>query len=486
MRRVPPEFLRYPLIEAIARRRTRRVTRGVSVAAGPLSHTSPNEPAPLDPLEEAILVVATGITGVVLHDGPTEMPDGGRELGTPFLHALARAASSPDNIQAVHFILINDEGTWLLEQLSAPRALEVLGGLPPAWDQWSAEDWIAAATAVKRRIADRLSFPRRFPYYLGWNKQLSNTPGTTLLLPLVDCTRGYITALLNLASEPDGQRPLFVDDWQPFRHKVPTPARLLSGEVPAIAADAAARALAFAGEIDLPYQTIGGVKHVRSGYVNKEIVAPLGMLRTFIADHEAHYHLQNLMLVAQAMGLAGWVHFCPPPPYLFEGDGTPECPGLGFRMEPPAKKWLLRRPPLPAWQPNPVGIPGVLEANTPPFVRDMDEAVDRVLDLKFAPGGAYDPALLGRGYADPSMASTFLAQGARYDDRAIAYVKETCRYIYDTYGRFPAHVDAFHVPGSWLQVGHAELEYYARTAPAEAMTQQRAHARIWDEPEATP
>lgn len=437
------------------------------MAAGPLTHTSTNLPAPLDALEEAMLIVATGLTGVVTHDGPLDIPGGGKELGTPFLHAMARSASSPDNVQAVHFIMINDEGNWLIENLSPARALALLKELPPHWDQWSASDWLDTAGAMKKRIGDRLTFPRRFPYYLGWNKQLSNMPGTTMFLPIVDCTRGYINALLNLASEPDGDRPLFIDDFRCFVPKTP--------------ADVAAFALTHLGQVQIPYMPIGGVTHVRSKYVNPKVSAPLGLFRTFIADHEAHFHLQNLMLLCQAMGLGAWVHFAPPAPYLFEGDGTKEHPGLGFMMAKPNKHWGASPPPPPSWLPNPVGIPGVLEGNTPPFVSSMDAAVDAVLEAKYGPGGAYDPSLLARGYADPKSAGTFVEQGARYDAKAVAYVKETCNYIFDTYGRFPAHVDAFYAPGTWLQVSHPELEYYERTVPPAMIARQQAHAKMWGE-----
>ena len=48
-------------------RRPRRIPRGQSVNAGPLSHQSTNQPAPLGKLEEAILITCiTGITGVRL------------------------------------------------------------------------------------------------------------------------------------------------------------------------------------------------------------------------------------------------------------------------------------------------------------------------------------------------------------------------------------------------------------------------------------
>ncbi|MEO7457746.1 MAG: hypothetical protein ABIY52_16080 [Gemmatimonadaceae bacterium] len=472
MRGVPLEVLRYPLLSAIAGRRTRRVARGVSVAAGTLSHTSTNAPAPLEPVEEAMLIVATGLTGVVTHDGPLDIPGGGRELGTPFLHVMARSASSPDNIQAVHFIMINDAGTWLIENLTPARAMELLRDLPPKWEDWSASDWTSTAEAMKKRIGDRLTFPRRFPFYLGWNKQLSNMPGTTMFLPIVDCTRGYINALLNLAMEPDGERPLFIDDFQHFK--------------PESATDLAASFLQHIGKVQIPYQPIGGTKYIHSGYVNPKVAAPLGLFRTFIADHESHFHLQNLMLLTQAMGLGAWVHFCPASPFIFEGDGTKEHPGLGFTMQAPGKTWGMSPPPPPSWMPNPIGIPGILEGNTPPFVSSMDAAVDAVLEAKFGPGGAYDPSLLQKGYASPSMASQFVREGQRYDDRAVAYVKDVCNYIYDTYGRFPAHVDAFYVPGTWLQVSHPELEYYERTVPAEMFARQHAHAAMWGEGPSSP
>src|SRR4030095_12448189 len=46
-------LFRYPLMAAIAERRTRRISRGTSVSAAGLSHTSNNPPAPRAPLEEA-------------------------------------------------------------------------------------------------------------------------------------------------------------------------------------------------------------------------------------------------------------------------------------------------------------------------------------------------------------------------------------------------------------------------------------------------
>src|SRR5262249_51288610 len=106
----------YPLLTCLAERRTRRIARGTSIDAGALSHTSTNAPAPLSKLEESILIVCTGATGLVAHDGPLKTPAGDQELGSPFIGLVGRAASSPDAAQATSFFMINDEGIWLLRQ----------------------------------------------------------------------------------------------------------------------------------------------------------------------------------------------------------------------------------------------------------------------------------------------------------------------------------------------------------------------------------
>src|SRR5437588_12450546 len=90
----------YPLMSAISDRRTRRIARGTSLLSAGLSYTSPNQPEPLSPLEEAILIVTSGLVGQqTMHDGPLQIPGGGSECGTPFMNILSRSASSPRNLQ---------------------------------------------------------------------------------------------------------------------------------------------------------------------------------------------------------------------------------------------------------------------------------------------------------------------------------------------------------------------------------------------------
>jgi hypothetical protein len=454
-------------MSAIRERRTRRVARGVSVSAFGLSHESPNAPAPLSPLEEAILIVSTGLTGIMMHDGPLARADGQKELGTPMLKVLGRAASSPDNAQGTHFFMINDEAIWLIRKLDKAEAMKLLSQLPVNWDEWSERDWLDAAALVKKKVYDgRIKFPREFPYYHVWNKGLSNVPGTTIMMPIVDCTRGMINIMLNVLSEPDGERALIVDDWQKFRPSGFTEfgAWMASG-------------LGFVQKI--PYQIPGGIEWARNGYLNPEIVLPLGLAHAWRMDYESFLHMQNLLLIGQGMGLNGWMHATIFPPYIYERDEEKGHLGLGFRMHTPEKKWSIW-PPVPASQPNPVGIDGVLQGLCPPYVNSMDEVVDQVLDEKYGNQGTYrDTEVFARSYRDSRFAEEFLREAKPYPEKSIEYIRTVVRYIFDTYGRYPAHVDAFYLPGVWLQFSHIETEYYERFYDPALYRRQAGHDDVW-------
>jgi hypothetical protein len=443
----------YPLAACIQDRRTRRVAQGVSLKAGDMSYESANEASPLTPLEEAVLIASTGPTGAVMHDGPLDKPTGMPELGTPFLHVTGRAASSADNCQATSLFMINDEGIWLIKRPQEREAMELFREIPPRWEDRTEDDWLAYANAVKLKVHDgRFQFPREWPYYLGWNAQHSNAPGTTCFLPVVDNTRQYINVLLILLSEPKGKVPLFIDDWRPFR--------------PGGAVEWVAWLASKIGLVEpIPYQPIGGLKRARGGFASSDVPAPMGSIGEVRTDHEAYFLMQNLMLMGEALRLGGWVHGAPMIPHVWHRDTEKGHLGLGFRQHLTKKapgRWR-RWPPVPASQPNFVGIDGVLEGLCPPYVSDMDAAVDQVLEEKFGAGGAYaDPEVFGQAYRDTASGERYLNQAAHHPPEAIAYTKEICRYLVETYGRFPAHTDAFYLPGTWVQFSHLEVEYYER------------------------
>ena len=57
--------------------------------------------------------------------------------------------------------------------------------------------------------------------------------------------------------------------------------------------------------------------------------------------------------------------------------------------------------------------------------------------------------------------------------------RDICEYIHRTHGRFPAHTDAIHVPGVWLQVHLVENEYYEQFFRNGLTEAHRAHAEAW-------
>jgi hypothetical protein len=463
------DLMAYPLMAALQDRRTRRVAQGVSIKAGDISYDSPNQPSPLSPLEEAVLIAATGVTGAVMHDGPLIKASGGKELGSPFLNTVARAASSADNCQATSIFMINDEGIWLLRRLGSREAAEMAEGIPPRWEDRTEDDWRASAAAVKQKVHDgRLDFPREWPYYLGWNAQHSNVPGTTVFLPVVDNTRQYINALLILASEPKGIAPLFIDDFSRFR-----PQNLVDW----IGLAAATVGLA----PPVPYHPIGGVKRIREGHFSKDVPLAMNAIHTARTDHESFLILQNLLLAGEGLRLGGWIHSAVLPPHILRRDPSKKLYGLGFR-EDIQKTWgrFSRWPPAPASQPNFVGIDGVLEGLCPPYEKDMDAAVERVLEEKYGPNGTYaDKESFARAYRDQATADAYLRQQSPHPAKAIEYTKEVCRYLYATYGRFPAHTDSFHLPGLWAQFSRVDLGYYERFANPNHFRRQAERPGVW-------
>lgn len=99
---------------------------------------------------------------------------------------------------------------------------------------------------------------------------------------------------------------------------------------------------------------------------------------------------------------------------------------------------------------------------------DVFEAIVKALeslDLDAAFGGA--------GESDTGLMM------AVYSSDVINCVKDVCNYIYKTHGRFPAHCEAIHVPGIWLQVHHVEIPYYDRFFRNGLSEAHRRHNNLW-------
>ncbi|MGW0808117.1 hypothetical protein [Nonomuraea sp. NPDC002799] len=442
------ELLSQPLLETIWKRRTHRVSRGASVPAGSMSYHSPHPPMPLTELEEGVLIALTGCSGLTMPDRPFEDPRNSDPImAKPNLTMAGRTAGSPDNAQGTHFFMINDTGTYYL------RKLPPAPGLP-----FDADTLIERARQAKVKVLDhRLDVGegmRDFPAYLDSNRFLSNLPGTTLFLPVVDLSHQYINALMYLLTQPEGARPALVDD-RNF------------------------------------YRPAGVRKWIRNGFLNRELKLPLGALGPMRTQVEADLLLQNLMLTADAMGLGAWIHATIHPQIMLGDPKFSRTYGrmLGFDFVTPrfrpadVLRWHVPLPKYAALRSHPVGLRAggehLIKAACPPYHRSMADAVDGVVRAKFGPEGIYgDEKTFARIYKG-DYGRRYLAEAREYDQPVIDCVRDICTYLHDTHGRFPAHTDAIHVPGIWLQAHHVEPEYYAKFFANGTTAAHERHAARW-------
>jgi hypothetical protein len=423
------EMSKYPLFEALFKRRSRRISLGLqSVPAGSNSFTSNSMPQPLSALEEAVLISAVGMTGLTLPDRPFATTTGEKILGTPNVNFPGRAAGSTDNAQATHFFLFNDTGAYFLKRVEPADPTEPV----------TPELLIRRAEASKVKILDkRPEFPREFPYYLDSNRFLSNLPGSTILFPVVDMTHQYINALMYLLTEPDGHRPALLDD-RNF------------------------------------YLPAGVGKWIRNGFLNKKLKLSLGYLFTMRTQIEAELLLQNLMLTLQAMGLGGWIHSAVSTASLL--------PALGFQYVTPHYRPLdffrwgtfVTSP-----RSQPIGLPPHIKCMCPPYYNSMADAVQAVVDQKYNAGGTYGDEAYFRGIFRDDRGARYLKEVPHYKDEVIACVKDICTYIYKRHQRFPAHCDAIYAPGVWLQAHHLDLQYYDTLFKGGYTETQREHQQRW-------
>ncbi|MEA2986958.1 MAG: hypothetical protein QOD94_3212, partial [Alphaproteobacteria bacterium] len=260
--------------------------------------------------------------------------------------------------------------------------------------------------------------------------------------------RQYINGLMYLVTEEPGHRPYIIDD-RNF------------------------------------YLPAGVRKWARKGFLNKEIKLTLGLIGTFRSETEALLLLQNAMLVTEAMGLGGWIHATMAPPFML---GHPmfkdrlNGKGLGVTYAVPRfglfdiLRWGTF---LPKVRANPVGFRDLIRCMCPPNHRNMSEAVDALVEMKYGASGTYsDRAYFARIYKG-TFGDQYVKTVPKFTTETIRCVKDICNYIYDTHGRFPAHHDAIYVPGVWLQAHHLDTEYYDFLFNSGYGDTHRHHQRHW-------
>lgn len=400
---VGEEVAQYPLLRALLRRRSRRFGRGLASDGAPLGYTSAGPPAPLSLAEEAALAFAAcGVTGYALADLPFQ---GGH--GEIMIHLLGRTAPSGDAAHGVTVFVINDEGTWMLRRpQDFPRA-----AIPDLVRAAHEGRLVGLYEQSRVRIADRrLAVPRALPHTVPFNLWSANRPGTTTFVPVNELTALSINALLIAFEEDVGY--FLLDDRNGYRPAgLASFARSRGGHLYDDPADGRVATVSFAES---------------QGY-------------EFLAIEQGAI-LQNLGLMAEALGLGGFPYFAAHP------YGWAEA--LGFRIAPipfsrtvganPLVRLLLRAARRDIPIPTPLGLEHggavLIKPFCPPYYRSMEEAVLAFIDYKYAPGRGTLRDPTATPWRDGGAVQ---AQIARPSERAIAATIAYCTYAYERYGRFP-------------------------------------------------
>ena len=404
------------LLDVLRQRKTRRFGCGMEIPQGPLRYRSELPPIPLSSKEiHHLLFAGVGQTGMHLGD-MQYAPRPGGEDGQGMAIMSFQGRTVPSPCAA--------QATRLF--MTDDSGLYFVSRVP---DPDSDENPVL----VKLRDG-RLEIPREMPYMLSFNQWYVNRPGTLYLIPVTDVASVYLNLLLALFSEECGY---FIVDTD-------------NGNVPC--------------GLDAFRRSRGG--HLYDDF-SKRRTMTLRDLDAAIGDtalQEQGVACQNMFLMEQAIGLGGGIHSVGSGRHLL-GWEPQIFPGLGFHFAQSTVQGVRS---------NPVGVPQVWEGACPPFTSSMEESVQGLVASKFGEGGPYSPSG-SQPWADSDKAS----QIRRHDQRTIDATIAFCDYAILTYGRFPAHVDAFKTVVAF-QAHHVDPAFYDRFYPQPSLpVAHRDHLGQW-------
>jgi hypothetical protein len=394
------ELLRFPFVDALFGRRSRRFFLGAEIPDGPLAHVSRHEPVALSEIERLLILTAVGGT-TGWHNSITRHDRYAPLLSNYPGSAGGRTFPSAAGFHTAEIAFTDDSGTYMMETRDAP-ALTDRG----ADGQTPLRDLLRANAARIRKIDDeRIWIPPREPYMEGHNSWVANRPGSLLAFPIGDVAQHAIANLCFFA-----QNGYCIYD-------------------------------------DVNDRRIPGLGQFHSLV---DVAEPLPL--TFLDQYSLTENTAELStacyagaLMQQALGLGGWMFNGIDRFTILGASGDRNVPGLGFRYD-EDDRWSL---------PNPTGREGVFTAFTPPHFSDMRAAVDAFCERKFGPGGPFNAETPGP-WKDSRRVR---AAAAPHSEQFRQLVALQAQYVYDTFGKWPATVPSVFVL-MYLQTHHLDLEYY--------------------------
>ena len=395
----------FPLFEAMMGRRSRRFGFGMELEYGPFTYKSEKEPFPLSEDETAILIAAaTGLTGAILCEGDTQ---GG------MVKSVGRTHPSAVGAHRTQLFFTNDDGLFLYQ--GTKHKMSKMKEYETEEDRNKIRGFYDEYTV---KISEgRFDLPQAEPGLFAHNLWVTNTPGSTLFMPVTDVSQDLIRLMVNMCDSKGGARYsktggyYIVDERKGMR-------------------------------------AAGCEKWAENGLLNKENILPLGRLEKIIVSWlcaEGAMMGTLMQLAMAATGIGGWLHggFTP----LVVMGGTPICKGLGMRFITPKEDPF----------PNPVGLDGYFEGFCPPYYKDMNAAVEAAVEGMGEKLDDWEK----RGMVLPHKVSNEEVEKAvpGVSDEGIECVKDICTYIFEEYGKFPAFNDTMHLL-YFIQAHHLDTDFY--------------------------
>lgn len=387
---------------------------------GPLAFKSSKEPVPLDRLEQMfVLLAASGTTGWhhLLMGSPKYAPHLANYAGA----AGGRTFPSAAGFHTVDIFFTDDNGTYFLSTRDAPALFANINV-----EDFDIAQLIEAHQKRIRKIQDeRLVIPRQLPHMEGHNFWIANNPGTTLVVPVADLAQHFLLMLCYLAQNGFG----LYDDYN--KRTIPGIER-------------------YAHLLDLknPYP-LSYFEQIN--------------LMECVTEISTSCYAGALML--QALGLGGWMYNGIDRHAVFGVSGDPNAPGLKFEAQ-IDDRWTL---------PNPIRLPGVLEATCPPNYPDMRAAVEAVAQRKFGLGGPFNPTTEGVWKDTPAIRSS----AQPFSEEFKECVALQAQYVYETFGKIPATSPSL-LCSMYLQAHHLDLEFYDHYfEPGAYLNSHAKHFALW-------
>jgi len=377
---------------------------------------------------------ACGITGHALAD-LCYAKDGG---GGIMAGLVARTIASGDGLQTVALIVTNDEATYLIRR---PRELPA-ADIHQLIELGKRGEFAELYRRCRVKIKDgRTTTPTEPLFNINANRWSAHASGTSYFLPINDLTFMYVNGLLEILNEHTGA--FLLDERNNF----------LPAGLSKFARDHGGHL-----ECDPHKGRVATIRQVEQ-FVTEFVTVEQGMM------------LQNLGLMAQALGLGGFPNFA--------NHGFAWFQALGFRMEQmPASRYvgagwlpslmmkLLNRNPS---IPYPVGLERdgevLLKPFCPPYYASMADAVRAVVEIKYGANGIFRGASHSSAW---TKHDSVVNEVPRVSEAAIAATIAYCEYLWQRYGRFPVYMPPYRTVLGF-QACHLDAEFYEKFYRSEAL-----------------